>query len=544
MHSSSGPAATRAPRRCCRGTSSSHPTRRRCFFLGWGVGRGDVVALVMDNRPEYAFVLLGLSKIRAITACVNTNVVGAALAHAVRIAKPRVVIAGSEHVAALAVALNDGGEAPRIHVHADRESSRGGSINDELDALPGTDVPASAPLTSEPMAYLYTSGTTGMPKAAIVTNQRFLAASYGLGKIMHDAGPGDVIYAALPLYHGTAQWGALGAALATGATLALRRKFSASSFWSDAVRFRATRMTYIGELCRYLLHQPVTPDETRHSIRVAIGNGLRPDVWPEFQKRFHIPTIREFYGATEGNAPLANLEGRPGMLGTLRHGQALVACDLETGAVRRDRRGRCQRVERSGETGLFIGRISRIATFDGYVDARASEAKILRDVFEKGDAWFDSGDLLTLHEDGWVSFADRVGDTFRWKGENVSTTEVATLLTAAPGVLEANVYGVGIPGADGRAGMASIRVSEAFDLRAFVEHTERALPRYARPLFVRVQNEMRVTGTFKHQKTDYRKEGYDPQRVRDPLFALLGSSYVPVTPELYAAIQAARVVPG
>jgi acyl-CoA synthetase (AMP-forming)/AMP-acid ligase II len=475
-------------------------------------------------------------------------VAGVALAHAIRIGRPRLIVVGSEHASAVSEVEGRLAEAeslpPPIAVHADRGVSQVGAINAELDALDASDVPLSTPLTSEAMAYLYTSGTTGLPKAAVVTNQRFLAASYGLGKMMHEAGPGDVIYSALPLYHGTAQWGALGASLATGATLALRRRFSASSFWSDAVRFRATHMTYIGELCRYLLHQAASADETRHSIRVAVGNGLRPDVWPDFQRRFGITTVREFYGATEGNAPLANLEGRPGMLGTLSYGQALVACDQETGKVHRDRRGRCRRIERRGETGLFIGRISRVATFDGYVDLGASEAKVLRDVFASGDAWFNTGDLLTLHEDGWVSFADRVGDTFRWKGENVSTSEVAAILNTTPGVLEANVYGVPIPGTDGRAGMASLRVSESFDLAVFARHVHNALPRYARPLFLRLQKDMRVTGTLKHQKTEYREEGYDPGRVTDPLFALLGPNYVPLTAELHAEIRSGKAVPG
>jgi acyl-CoA synthetase (AMP-forming)/AMP-acid ligase II len=518
------------------------------FFLSLGVAHGDVVTLVMDNRPEYLFALMGLSKIRAVAACVNTNVTGSALAHAVRIGKPRLVLAGSEHEAAvreISAALGEGFARPRIVVHEEAPGAAlGSTVNAEIDSGDRTNLGGLSPCTDEPMTYLYTSGTTGLPKAAIVTNQRFLATSYGFGKILHEAGPGDVVYVTLPLYHGTGQWGGFGACLTTGAALALRRKFSASAFWADAVRFRATRMTYIGELCRYLLHQPESPDEKRHLIRVAVGNGLRPDVWTTFQKRFGIPMIREFYGATEGNAPLANLEGRTGMIGRIGMGQALLACDPATGAVRRDANGRAHRLEKAGETGLFAGRISRVATFDGYVDTEATSAKVLHDVFKKGDAWFNTGDLLTLHEDSWVSFADRVGDTFRWKGENVSTNEVAELLNGAPGVLESNVYGVVVPGADGRAGMASLRVSAEFDVGVFARHVLERLPKFARPLFLRVQPDMRVTATLKHQKVEYRTEGYDPGKVREPIFVLQGQRYEAVTPELFHRIQTGEAVPG
>lgn len=526
------------------GEVNEHANRWARLFLARGVARGEVVALVMDNRPEYVFALLALSKLRAVAACVNTHVRGPALAHAVRIARPQLLVLGSEHAGSLEDVRS---VLPGRHVllHTDRGGAADpDAINPALAQCSASDVGGPAPLTEEPMAYLYTSGTTGLPKAAVVTNQRFVATAYGFGKLLHQATPDDVVYVALPLYHGTGQWGGLGACLATGAALALRRKFSASSFWTDAVRFGATRITYIGELCRYLLHQPPSEDERRHRVSVAIGNGLRPDVWPTFQKRFGIPMIREFYGATEGNAPLANLEGRPGMVGRIGLGQALLACDPESGAVLRDAKGRGRRLERAGETGLFVGRISRVATFDGYVDASATEAKVLRDVFRRGDAWFNTGDLLTRHEDGWLSFADRVGDTFRWKGENVSTNEVAELLNGAPGVLESNVYGVTIPGTDGRAGMASLRVGERFDVAAFARHVLDVLPRYARPLFVRLQRDMRVTATLKHQKGDYRAEGYDPKLVTDPLLVLVGRTYEPLTPERHDAIRTGKLVPG
>jgi len=526
----------------------AHANRWAHVLVGRGIAHGDVVSLVMDNRPEYLFALMGAIQLRAVVACVNTNLSGSALAHAIGVARPRIVVAGSEHEGAVRDVLGsaqEGSVQTPLLVQADRGASASPDFaDDELRAARSTRIGNLRPLTEEAMTYLYTSGTTGLPKAAIVTNQRFLATAYGFGKILHEATHEDVIYVALPLYHGTGQWGGFGASLATGACLALRRKFSASSFWSDVVAFGATRFTYIGELCRYLLLQPETPYEKQHGVRVVVGNGLRPDVWGPFQSRFGIPLIREFYGATEGNAPLANLEGRPGMLGRLGMGQAVIACDPETGTPTRDARGRCTRVERAGDTGLLVGKVSRLATFDGYVDAKATEAKVLRDVFKKGDAWFNTGDLVTLHEDDWVAFADRVGDTFRWKGENVSTSEVATLVNRAPGVLESNVYGVVVPQSDGRAGMASLRVAPDFDLQAFAEHVARELPKYARPLFLRLEEGIRVTSTFKHQKVDYRNEGFDPSRVSSPLFVLVGDRYAPLDAALYEQIRSGELVPG
>jgi acyl-CoA synthetase (AMP-forming)/AMP-acid ligase II len=265
-------------------------------------------------------------------------------------------------------------------------------------------------------------------------------------------------------------------------------------------------------------------------------------VWEPFQKRFGVPLIREFYMATESNAPIVNFEGRPGMLGRLKPGQVLVRCDETTGEVIRNRQGFCERVK-VGQKGMLLGRINPLVTFDGYVDKTATDKKLMKDVFKKGDSYFNTGDLLQLHEDAWVSFADRVGDTFRWKGENVSTNEVAEVLNGAKGVLESNVYGVAVPGNEGRAGMASINTNGELDLNEFARYVVSRLPAYQRPYFLRLQQEMRVTGTFKHQKTGYRDEGFDPAKVSDPLFFLDGDSYVPIDQSLFQRLQAGEVAP-
>lgn len=508
------------------------------FFAAQGVGRGESVAIVMDNRPEYLFALMGLSKLHAVSACLNTNIVGTPLVHAVRLAKPKIVLAGTEHAGTVSRAFDEAKEQTRLFTVSNRGDSPGsGTADAEIASMSTERFQSERAKNTEPAMYLYTSGTTGLPKAAVVTNQRFLLAAFAFGDLLLEATSDDVTYVCLPLYHGTGQWGGFGGSLATGAAIALRRKFSASNFWSDAARFNATRCLYIGELCRYLLLSAEGPYDRNHRVRIMTGNGLRPDVWTPFQERFGVPLIREFYGATEGNAPLFNLEGRPGMVGRLPRGQALIECDAESGVPKRNRRGRAVRVTRPGGTGLLIGRITFLRRFDGYLDGRATEAKVLRDVFRKGDAWFNTGDLMTLHDDDWLSFADRVGDTFRWKGENVSTGEVSLVLNRAPGVLESNVYGVTVPGSEGRAGMACLRVSESFDIDAFKTHAEAELPSYARPLFLRIEPELRTTGTFKHQKGDYVAEGYDPDKVKEPLYALWEGRYVRIDKALYEKLE-------
>ena len=347
----------------------------------------------------------------------------------------------------------------------------------------------------------------------------------------------DIIYLPLPLYHSNAVLIGLGSSLVTGAGVALRRKFSASQFWSDVRKYDASIFVYIGELCRYLLNQPKASDERNHRLRLAVGNGLRPDIWEAFQRRFGVPLIREFYAATEGNAPIFNFEGRPGMLGRLRPGQVLVRCDEATGEILRDRKGLCNEAQ-EGDRGILLIHINPLYSFDGYVDQKATQGKVVTDVFRRGDRYFNSGDLLLLHEDGWVSFADRIGDTFRWKGENVSTNEVAEVLNGAKGVLETNVYGVSVPGTEGRAGMATISANGEFEIAELARFVCQRLPAYQRPYFVRLQQEgLRTTGTFKHQKTAYREEGYDPKRVRDPLYFLDGDRYVPIDDQVFRKLQ-------
>jgi len=518
------------------------------FFQSRGIGRGDVVALLMDNRPEFLFAVLALNRLRAIASLINTNATGTPLTHAINVCKAKAVLVGGEHAAALAEVrshLTSVGDRLWLLLDKSAESAAcefenvSGVVAGQSDARPSG---VAVPNSSEVMCYIYTSGTTGLPKAAIITNKRYLAGAYMFGGAAMDASPRDIIYLPLPLYHSNAIIIGFGSALVSGAAVALRRRFSASQFWDDVRKYDASIFVYIGELCRYLLNAPRSPYERSHRLRVAVGNGLRPDAWEPFQRRFGVPLIREFYAATEGNAPIVNFEGRPGMLGRLKPGQVLVRCDEASGDIRRNAQGFCDRVN-VGEKGILLGHINPLLTFDGYVDKSATDKKIMRNVFRKGDAYFNTGDLLQQHEDSWVSFADRVGDTFRWKGENVSTNEVAEVLNGAKGVLESNVYGVSVPGAEGRAGMASINANGELDLSEFARYVVSRLPVYQRPYFLRLQQEMRITGTFKHQKTGYRDEGFDPTKVSDPLYFLDGDTYVPLDQSLYQRIQAGEVGP-
>lgn len=512
---------------------------------------GDTVALLMDNRPEYLFIVAGLNQAGLVTALLNTNQRGAPLAHAIAIAKPKAIIVGREYLAALAEVLPDVSARAQRHVwvHTDSDGSAAAwppgfrHLNDAVALCPHTPLGQPLPATAQPMCYIYTSGTTGLPKAAIVTNLRWIEAALGFGHGFGELTTADVLYLTVPLYHATGFCVGWGAVVASGATLALRRRFSASSFWDDVQRFNATVFVYIGELCRYLLNQPRRANERRHHLRVCIGNGLRADIWRKFQSRFRIPLIREFYGATEGNVPLFNLEGRPGMVGRMRPGVAVVRCDPVSGTPVRDANGRCIAVA-EGEHGLLLGRINVLTRFDGYLDRAATRKKIVRDVFSRGDAYFNTGDVLQLHADGWLSFTDRVGDTFRWKGENVSTHQVAEVLNCARGLRESNVYGVPVAGTEGRAGMASVVVSPGFDLDAFAKYVLAKLPNYQRPYFLRVVPNMRVTATFKHRKIEYSKEGYDPSVVRDPLYFFDGSSYVPLDRRVYQQLLSGQLTPG
>jgi len=367
---------------------------------------------------------------------------------------------------------------------------------------------------------------------------------------MMDTRPSDRLYNCLPMYHSIGGVAATGALLVNGGSVVLRPRFSARRFWDDVAEWDCTLFQYIGELCRYLLNTPPHPREAEHRIRLCCGNGLRADVWNEFTRRFRIPEILEFYAATESNVSLYNCEGKPGAIGRIpsflahRFPIALVKFEIETGEPVRNDEGFCIRCS-TNEVGEAIGKIvddgsSPGSRFEGYIDAEASDKKVLRNVFANGDAWFRTGDLMRRDEQGYFYFIDRTGDTFRWKGENVSTTEVAETISACPGVIEAVVYGVTIPGTEGRAGMAAVVVSERFDLVAFRRHLAERLPEYARPVFLRIRGEIETTATCRPKKQALSREGYDPAVIRDALYFHdhAREAFVTLDTALYERIQA------
>jgi fatty-acyl-CoA synthase len=525
-----------------------------------GIRPGEPVALLMENRPEFVATWAGLAKLGAVTALLNTNLTGKALRHAIEAARARRLIVGSECLDRLASVAAELASPLAVWVARDPYAaarplawpSGAGDLDAALAGAPATDPERGLRASlraADDLFYIYTSGTTGLPKAARFSHLRFFAtgdlAAWALGLRRT-----DVHYCALPLYHSAGGVMVVGASLAAGATLALRRRFSASAFWDDVREFDVTHFQYIGEICRYLLNQPPRKDDREHRVRAIIGNGLRADVWVPFQERFGIPSIVEFYGATEGNAPIVNLENKVGSVGRypLRalSNARLIRCDLDGDEPVRDARGLCVEC-RPGEVGELVGRIPEASNtaqgrFEGYTSQEATERKLLRDVFARGDAWFRSGDLLRQDAEGFFYFVDRIGDTYRWKGENVSTQEVAEALSHYPGLALANVYGVQVPGQDGRAGMAALLMAPgtSFDGERFWRHVDEALPRYAAPLFVRLLPEMEVTGTFKLRKVSLQEEGFDPARVQGPLFFRddEARSYVPVDAALAEAIRA------
>ena len=524
-----------------------------CRYARWaqsqGIGKGDAVAILMENRPDFIMAWFGLHKLGAIGALINTNLTAAPLAHSLNISGAKHLILGAELGENFATAA-DRLETP-MTVWVSGGVVAGAS---DLDAILAETSPAPIPrpfrdgLTCADKAlYIYTSGTTGMPKAANISHLRLQNMMHAFGASTN-ATSKDIMYDVLPLYHSAGGICAIGAVFTVGGSVVLKRRFSASQFWDDCERYKPTLFQYIGELCRYLLNAPPHPKEKTHNLRLAIGNGLRPEIWPAFQERFNIPKVVEFYGATEGNVALLNFDGKVGAVGRIpsyarkKFPVWLVKFDIETEQPVRDpATGFCIECA-PNEAGEAIGKIDPNeprTSFEGYSKGSDTQKKLLSDVFEKGDRFFRTGDLLKKDELGYFYFVDRIGDTFRWKGENVATSEVAEALSVFPGVKEANVYGVKVGELDGRAGMAALSAGPELDLAQLPGYLEGQLPVYARPLFIRLlQQEMEITGTFKHRKIELVKEGFDPAIIADPMFWLDPESktYKPLTPEAYGRL--------
>jgi len=522
--------------------------------LAQGLRSGDAVGLMMANCAEYMAIWLGLSRIGAVVALINNNLEGAALVHSLSIAAPRALIVGGDLASRLIAvrARLDSGLSCRVYGRCTADLA---PLEPELAQFSGEelrDSECAPPPIDTTALYIYTSGTTGLPKAAKVSHYRVMQWSHWFAGLM-DTQATDRMFNCLPLYHSVGGVVATGATLVGGGAVVIRARFSASDFWRDVRDERCTLFQHIGELCRYLNNAPHQDIETQHALRIACGNGLRPEVWEAFQNRFKIPRILEYYASTEGNFSLYNCEGHPGAIGKIpsflahRLPVALLRFDVDRGEPLRNGDGFCERCgpnEVGEAAGLIPGAGKELAgRFEGYADAEASARKVLRNVFKDGDAWYRTGDLMRRDERGFYYFVDRVGETYRWKGENVSTAEVLTALTAARGVLDGVVYGVTVPGADGRAGTAALMVDSRFDLAAFRAEVARRLPVYARPVFLRLLQAIESTGTFKPRKQDLVQSGFDPARIEDPLYFddPRTQAYVPLDAALFAAISAGTV---
>lgn len=524
-------------------------------FANWGLSlglqAGDAVALIMENRPEYVAAWYGFTKIGVITGLINNNLTDKALAHCVNIADAKIIITGADQDEAIRSADGLFEGDPKVWTY-------GGTAGEDLmsalaavsDQRPSREHRAHL-RGADLCLFVYTSGTTGLPKAARLTQSRVQGMMRSFVPPCRITAR-DRIYICLPLYHGTGGLCGVGQALTTGASIVLRKKFSASAFWDDVADNEVTSIVYIGELCRYLVNSPPHPKERAHKIRTGFGNGLRPDIWEEFLTRFNIPSVCEFYGSTEGNVSFIAFDGKVGAVGRipsyLENGTyghvAFVKFDVVEEQPVRGEDGFCIRTE-PNEVGEALGKVGDDARtrFEGYNDSSATQKKILRDVFEKGDMWFRTGDLLKKDEEGYVYFVDRIGDTFRWKGENVATNEVAEFIARAPGISTANVYGVSVPGADGRAGMAAITTNGEVDYDTLYAWLGERLPKYAIPLFIRVQKEAETTGTFKYRKVELVEEGFDPDTVSEPLWYYDPDTdkYEPLTPDAYETLRSGAV---
>ena len=507
------------------------------FLKSQNINKGDCFAILMDNSPDFLMLLLASFRVGSLAALINTTVSGEGLKHVIGISNVKLITAGASHLEKLSSALGDS-DLKNIPIFGMEDNEK---IPDQVEDIKklskqfSTFIPYQ-PIMKDVAAYIFTSGTTGLPKAALVDHAKLVKGSFAGHFLCFNFNKNDRLYMTLPLYHSTGLILGWAASLRSGCPNVIKSKFSASDFWNDVKKYNVNKFIYVGELCRYLMNLPPSEGDKDNPITQISGNGLRPDIWESFQKRFNINKIVEIYGATEAVGMTINSFGRSGMIGRKRSDSTIIHCNKDDGSPILNDEGFCTKVS-EGETGLYIQKISSSAKFQGYLDAQASNKKILQNVFKTGDQYFNTGDLITLHDNNWLSFADRVGDTYRWKSENVSTMEVAAILNNASGVMDCNVYGVQVDSAEGKAGMAAMNVSDEFSFISFIEHVNKNLNTFQKPYFLRLTKEMQTTGTFKHQKEDLKKQGFNPSLIKDKLYFLQKDNYVEIDQALYNRIH-------
>ncbi|PVD19597.1 hypothetical protein C0Q70_20087 [Pomacea canaliculata] len=537
----------------------------RCLGLGFG----DTVAMMIHNEPAFIWTFLGMQKLGISVAFINFNLSTKPLIHSILASDPKAFFVGHgkdwfDLLHAVSDVLDDLQGLP-IYIQGCTGHEVPLGMND-FDSLMAQSLPVRTDrsvrknLNKESiLCYIYTSGTTGLPKPVYIRHSK----SFGVSVMMQavNFSTEDILYTCLPLYHGAG--GAIGlfGVIERGATMILAQKFSSRHFWPDCRKHGATVIQYIGEILRYVLTQPPNELDCVHNVRAAIGNGLCKDIFMAFQERFKIPFVCEFFGATEGVKLIYNIANKPGAVGRLSpllskiepFPNVLVKFDYATAQPIRDKNGHCIKVK-IGEPGLLLSKIpdemrqgkDTVRLYKA--SDEANEKKLVRNAFADGDLYFNFGDVLYLDKDYFLYFHDRIGDTFRWKGENVSTTEVSNVLCLLPFISDANVYGVQVPGHDGRAGMAAITLKEGDNiteaqLKQLYQLCEDDLASYARPLFLRILSQSVLTGTFKHQKYDLVQEGYDLIKVTDPLYYHNSSAqtYSPLTAEVLPTFLQSRL---
>ena len=523
------------------------------FLSSEGIEHQDRVVLFMQNRTDYVISLLALNKIGAIGVLINNSLTGAPLIHCINSSDSKKCIVGEELTNELSEVLDDINIKEKNDIYWVEDSKTiqtpdwATNLRSSMDFSKNENLTETDKVTAKDTAfYIFTSGTTGVPKAAIFPNAKIAAASFNISNTGYRMTSDDCLYNCLPLYHSTGLMLGLAAVIYSGASVFVRRKFSASLFWKEAQKYQTTTFIYVGELCRYLSFQEPCEDEINNPIRAMVGNGLRPDLWDCFRDRFGVERICEIYGASEGACMFMNGLNKDKTIGMTNATVALLKYDVASDELIKNDNGFC--IEADHETpGLLAVKISPDSPYNGYTDKKESEKKILRNVLEEGDAWFNSGDLIKSMDVGFsvgqkhYQFVDRIGDTFRWKSENVSTNEVAEIINQYSQVNMANVYGVQIPNTEGRAGMVAFNCDlNEFNWDTFAEYMSDTLPSYARPVFVRIIEELETTGTFKLKKNELRDEAYHLDKVdNDKVFIKMPgtNSYVELNSETYQDIE-------
>jgi citronellyl-CoA synthetase len=523
------------------------------FLLKEGYKNGDCAAVMLDNREELLITVAALAKIGVAAAMVNTSQTHKVLTHSISIVKPKGIIVGAElyqSIEDIRSELNIAEdqyylvEDPATAAAPDNVEGYRNAFKEAESCAKHNPDESKSVRRDDPLFYIYTSGTTGLPKAAIFKNGRWMKAFGSLGIVIARLTKKDTLYSTLPLYHATGLVVCWGSALAGSSAFAIRRKFSASSFWDDCRKYDATCIGYVGELCRYLVNHPAAGNDKDNKVTKMIGNGLRPGIWKEFKERFGVEKVLELYASSEGNVGFSNIFNIDCTVGFSPVPYSIVRYDKETDQPIRNAQGYLEPVNK-GEVGLLIGEIGPKAPFDGYNDPAKNKSCIIENAFKPGERHFNTGDLMRHMGFRHAQFVDRVGDTFRWKGENVSTTEVEHITNEHTQVAESVCYGVEINNTNGRAGMIAITPQQAteFDPNSILNHLQASLPHYAVPMFIREQQQIQTTGTFKHQKHHLKEEAFNPEKTSDKLWALLPCNdsgkptYQSLNPDLYQKIQ-------